>query len=69
MSGRCPTSGLVCLRGERQGAGAWAAPGPLHPLPASVPGTARARRGKGGTTPSAYAARSARSMDGEEKLQ
>ena len=33
MSGRCPTSGLVCLRGERQGAGAWAAPGPLHPLP------------------------------------
>lgn len=33
MSGCCPASGLVCLRGERQGAGAWAAPGPLHPLP------------------------------------
>ena len=66
MSGRCPTSGLVCLHGERQGAVAWAAPGPL---PRLGPGTARARRGKGGTTPSAYAARSARSMDGEEKLQ
>ena len=37
MSGRCPTSGLVCLRGERQGAGAWAAPGPLHPLPRLCP--------------------------------
>ena len=33
MNGRCPASGLVRLRGERQGAGAWAAPGPLHPLP------------------------------------
>lgn len=55
MSGRCPTSGLVCLRGERQGAGAWAAPGPLHPLPRVGAPVLWRRAGTDGTAPSAHA--------------
>ena len=51
-------------RADGKGPGLGQPQAPCTPCPALVSGTAQARRGKGGTTPLAYAARSARSMDG-----
>lgn len=58
--------GLVASAAKRQGVGACAAPAPLPPrAPRQVPGFITARRRRGGTTPSAYAAQAARSIHGE----
>ena len=58
--------GLVASTTKRQGVGACAAPAPLPPrAPRQVPGFITARRRRGGTTPSAYAAQAARSIHGE----
>lgn len=59
-------SGLVASAAKRQVVGACAAPALLPPrAPRQVPGFVTARRRRGGTTPSAYAVKAARSMDGE----
>lgn len=61
-------SGLVASAAKRQVVGACAAPALLPPrAPRQVPGFVTARRRRGGTTPSAYAVKAARSMDGERR--
>ena len=62
--------GWVACAARRQGVGACAAPDPLHPhAPRWSPVLCGARRRRGGTTPSAYAAQAAPSITGEDSLK